>query len=263
MLFNEQTCKRVQTGSAKINWVHSVLKLNEFHLSQCFFGDHLLVDESKVVAIVESEKTAVIASIYFPQFIWLAVGGVQNLNWNRLKFLSERNVHVFPDLGVYTKWKNKIESFSFLANFRINNFLELHATAEEKADGLDLADYLLKFDLKEFRNDNSKRDNTQSLKNDVIQPIQFPEKEDDLIGAVDAITGECWDGSYDELELYFSMLKCDIEILHLDKCTTIMDFSKFVKSHLLILKEHWNKRVFRPFLDRLLMVKLHLKDDQL
>ena len=50
----------------KQNWIHRIHQLPDFHLRQCFFGEHLLPKyPGKTVAIVESEKTAVIASGYF------------------------------------------------------------------------------------------------------------------------------------------------------------------------------------------------------
>lgn len=44
---------------------------------RCFFGEHLLKSrrEGEKVYIVESEKTAIIASAYFNKGIWLATGG--------------------------------------------------------------------------------------------------------------------------------------------------------------------------------------------
>ena len=40
------------------------LDINE--LKQCFFGEHLLREKTMPVAIVESEKTAIISSVYLP-----------------------------------------------------------------------------------------------------------------------------------------------------------------------------------------------------
>mgnify|MGYP005995292769 CR=1 FL=1 len=81
MLYNASSGKRIKEPYNHINWVHKALKLDSFNLEQCYFGEHLLNEnKSKPVAIVESEKTAIISSIYLPEFIWLACGSVNNLN---------------------------------------------------------------------------------------------------------------------------------------------------------------------------------------
>ena len=51
--------KRLKSKDGKplINWVHSALEIPKFNLKQCLFGLHLLNDNVKQVAIVESEKT--------------------------------------------------------------------------------------------------------------------------------------------------------------------------------------------------------------
>lgn len=52
----------------------------EFNLKQCLYGEHLLKDKTKPIAVGESEKTAVIASAYLPQFIWVATSGASELS---------------------------------------------------------------------------------------------------------------------------------------------------------------------------------------
>jgi hypothetical protein len=42
MLYNANTGKRIKEPFNHATWVHSVLKLPEFNLQQCFFGEHLL-----------------------------------------------------------------------------------------------------------------------------------------------------------------------------------------------------------------------------
>jgi len=114
------------------------------------FGEHLLIDKTKPVAIVESEKTAVIASVYLPQFIWVAVGSLTNLNTEKCIILKGRTVTLFPDLNGFEKWSIKAKELSQLANITVSNLLERKATECEKRQGLDLADYLLKYDYNEF-----------------------------------------------------------------------------------------------------------------
>ncbi|MBP1839411.1 DUF6371 domain-containing protein [Formosa algae] len=145
MLYNPKSGKREKKPFNHINWVHSVLKLKDFNLDQCYFGEHLLVeDKNKPVAIVESEKTAVISSIYLPEFIWLACGSVNNLNASKTKCLKGRSVILFPDLKCYDIWNDKIPTFTNLATFRTSTLLRDYATEKEKDMGLDLADYLIK-----------------------------------------------------------------------------------------------------------------------
>lgn len=145
MLYNATNGKRVKEPYNHINWVHKALKLDSFNLEQCYFGEHLLnKDTSKPVAIVESEKTAIISSVYLPEFIWLACGSANNLNEAKTKVLKGRNVLLFPDLKCFDLWNDKIPQLTKLATFRTSTLLEDKATETEKQQGLDLADYLIK-----------------------------------------------------------------------------------------------------------------------
>jgi len=145
MLYNAFNGKRIKKPYNHINWVHNVLKISNFHLEQCFFGEHLLnQDRDKPIAIVESEKTAIISSVYLPEFIWIACGSANNLNKEKTKVLNGRNVVLFPDLGCYDLWNDKIPSLTNLTTFRTSTLLERKATSDEKQQGLDIADYLVK-----------------------------------------------------------------------------------------------------------------------
>lgn len=74
------TGHRVKTGYPHITWVHKQKQFKDFHINQYLLGAHLVSHSDKPIAIVENEKTAVIISIFYPDFIWLATGGIQNLN---------------------------------------------------------------------------------------------------------------------------------------------------------------------------------------
>ncbi|MGJ8666719.1 MAG: DUF6371 domain-containing protein [Patiriisocius sp.] len=145
MLYNPTTGNRVKEPFNHITWVHKVLQLKRFNLEQCLFGEHLLLEDmNKPVAIVESEKTAIIASIYLPEFIWLACGSLNNLNEARTRVLKGRDVVLFPDLNCYNLWNDKIPKLTPFANYRTSTLLRDNATESEKHKGLDLADYLIK-----------------------------------------------------------------------------------------------------------------------
>lgn len=149
MLYNSTTGKRIKKPYNHINWVHKVLNnQNNFNLKQCFFGLHLInQDLSKPIAIVESEKTAIISSVYIPEFIWLACGSLNNLNREKTEVLKGRNVVLFPDLKCYNLWKSKIPQLSQLVNYRVSDLLETKATESEKEHGYDLADYLINLNI--------------------------------------------------------------------------------------------------------------------
>jgi hypothetical protein len=148
MPYNPITGKRIKEPCNSINWMHSSAKQPEFVLKQCLFGEHLLRDKTKPVAIVESEKTAIIASVYLPKFIWLAVGGKDGLNAEKCKVLKGRTVTLFPDLNGFELWSEKAKEF----NFSVSDLLERKATPADKGHGLDIADYLVRFGLKDFTN---------------------------------------------------------------------------------------------------------------
>ncbi|WP_051049935.1 DUF6371 domain-containing protein [Nafulsella turpanensis] len=113
------------------------------------FGLHLaLQEQNKPVAIVEAPKTAVIASAFFSEFIWLAIGSLSWLNQQRLHSLAGREIVLFPDISMngraFDLWSAKANELKDFANITVSDFLEHVATGEEKVKGLDLADYLIR-----------------------------------------------------------------------------------------------------------------------
>lgn len=164
MLYDPDTGKRDKSEHRKPNWVHVLLKLPGFHLEQCFLGEHLLSSEpSKAVAIVESEKTAIVASIYFARmnYLWLATGGKNFPPLERLEALRGRRVVLFPDTGQpkgtetktpFERWSEKADELRKAGfHVEVSTLLERGATADEREAGADLADYLLRFDLSAFQ----------------------------------------------------------------------------------------------------------------
>jgi hypothetical protein len=150
ILFDALTGKRVQEPYKHVSWAHT--KLPGFQLQQCFFGEHLLQEHTgQPIAIVESEKTAIVASVYCPEFIWLACGGVTMLSQEKCKVLTSRKVILFPDLGAFENWSTKAMKLSHLASIEVSSLLEKNAIPDELEKGLDLADYLERFKIEEIR----------------------------------------------------------------------------------------------------------------
>jgi len=126
------------------NWAHSVLKIGNFNLKQCLFGEHLLKHGPDYkVGIVESEKTAIMLAAVLPNLLWLAAGGAEGLNAEKVKVLRGREVILFPDSSMdgsmYSKWQQKAKQFGF----EISDYLEGYANEVQKSNGLDIADFLI------------------------------------------------------------------------------------------------------------------------
>lgn len=81
----------------------------------CYFGEHLLkLHKDAIVKVVESEKTALIRSAFddMDNVLWLATGGMQNLNEDMLLRLLEkdRTVELYPDYDGYPNWEKVVSS---------------------------------------------------------------------------------------------------------------------------------------------------------
>jgi len=143
--YNSMTGKRIKdkNNKALINWVHSVLKrrqqLDRFNLNQCLFGLHLIKHETKKIAIVESEKTAIMMSIFKPQYHWLATGSKQAFKYEMLYPVKEFEIIAFPDKSEYKDWNFKAIELNKIG-FRIHVSEVLENTIYPV--GCDLADLI-------------------------------------------------------------------------------------------------------------------------
>jgi len=148
IMYNPETGHRRKDGF-KIDWIHSLMKRNQmidgdFNLSQCLFGEHLLKRyPDRKVALVEAEKTAVIGSGFYPNFVWLATGGKSNASIDKLKVLRGRNVVMFPDVDAFKDWSEKAKLLTF-ANVMVSDLLEMGATSEDRDAKIDIADLLIR-----------------------------------------------------------------------------------------------------------------------
>jgi len=82
----------------------------EYVRRSCLFGAHLIPKyPTKVVGIVESEKTALICAVSAPSLLWLATGGKSKLTPGRLAPLKGRKILIFPDIDGVEAWEQKAE----------------------------------------------------------------------------------------------------------------------------------------------------------
>jgi hypothetical protein len=120
---------------------------NDFknNYKRCLFGEHLIKDRPGPFGIVESEKTAIVASIYLPGFTWLATAGQHNIKAELLKPLQGKPIVLYPDLDATEQWQATANQLSDRFNITCSTFLFDRAIPEQVGSKLDLADFLLNF----------------------------------------------------------------------------------------------------------------------
>ena len=118
---------------------------NDVTLKQCFFGEHLLAEyPEQAVAIVEGESTAIVCSILWPEYVWLATGGSVGGSWSsaeRFSVLAGRHVTLWPDTGKYADWSQKANAIRPLVqSLNVSDYVEKNAPAG--VSNVDLRDLL-------------------------------------------------------------------------------------------------------------------------
>ncbi|MBV5312759.1 MAG: hypothetical protein JZU47_05650 [Prolixibacteraceae bacterium] len=283
MLYDPANGHRIKQPFNHITWAHSALKLKDFNLQQCFFGEHLLnLHPTLPVSIVESEKTAVIASVYFPQFIWLATGGKHGCKWTTptvLNFLKGRHITLWPDIKAYDDWKLKANELSKSGlRVTISNLLEQVSTDSEREAGLDIADYLIRFKpyqfsdiefnkpkdalpilIAQFPNPTLLNSHINTISHYHINPfrnLQIPTFSNPFSRQTQS-ESQTWD--IEALESFFSSIQLPIPPFQLNQCTVIHDLPKFISGHLSILRTYNGIPAFLPYLHRLEHLKILIK----
>ena len=128
----------------------------EIPSQHCLFGTHLLSEELRVkseefataVAVVEAEKTAVILSEVYPEYLWLAAGGLYELTAVKLFPLRGHRIILFPDtdadgMAFSTWYRVTIEAQRLLGQtIHLSPLLEQKATPDQKRRKIDLVDFI-------------------------------------------------------------------------------------------------------------------------
>jgi len=120
-------------------------------IKKTLFGEHLLrypLSAENVIGIVESEKSAVVCSLCFPDVLWMATGSKGNLQDERMGAVKERKVILFPDTDVdgqaYSQWHKRADELNAKGwHIQVCNYLEQVATSEQREAKIDIADLLI------------------------------------------------------------------------------------------------------------------------
>ncbi len=102
----------------------------------CLYGEDLLdPNKAKIVIIVESEKTKVIASFYYPEFDWVACGSKNGLTDEKISVLFGRKIIWLCDGDSSGRSNSSIEKLiSYKQNFEIIDLFP------DETEGFDIAD---------------------------------------------------------------------------------------------------------------------------
>lgn len=264
-------------------------KINETKVS-CLFGEHLLSKYPyNSVALVEAPKTAIYGTLYFgfpeqpTNLLWLAVYNLSSLNLNKCQALKGRNVYLFPDLSIDGKafelWNNKATEIQKRLQgtyFHVSDLLEQLAPEQDKKQGKDIADYLIKQNWRLFRKQEineipnpepeivktSTREKSEKSEAPIktffsqSEPLsKVQEFQPERIQLTIKKQPENWGNEISELETYFSDIEIPTQPVKLNKCNIINDCSLFIESHFAIVKANNGKRTFLPYLNRLQELK--------
>ncbi|MBQ1574898.1 MAG: hypothetical protein IIZ78_27535 [Clostridiales bacterium] len=141
-------------------WLHARMRYAQNHplrfddrqyaASYCLFGQNLLnAYPHATINLVESEKTALIMATAYGNHdtqIWMACGGLQNLNADRLAPLMKqgRKIVLYPDRDGIEAWTNKAYELSYPA-VSINTRAVRDLWKPSDGAKADVADVILRF----------------------------------------------------------------------------------------------------------------------
>lgn len=276
-----------QRGNRLPDWLPAY-ELNDLKVS-CLFGEHLLSKYPlNPVALVEAPKSAIYGTLYFglpnvpERFLWLAVYNLSSLNVEKCKALKGREVVLFPDLSkdgkAFELWSSKLDKLDTLkgARFTISDLLESKASPAERANGCDIADYLICKDWRLFRNsvESEKSEAENKLifcpPQNIVEPAGAKsvksESETKHLFCAPSLSKtdyrpqpkENWSVAISELETYFAAVEIPAQPVRLNKCSIITNVPLFIESHLSTVKANNGRTLYLPYLHRLQTLKQSL-----
>lgn len=140
-------------GSVSPSWFHAYIKKelpNDWQLWLCPFGLHLLPASDKPVAIVESEKSALICALKYPQYTWIATGGESFLESFASDYATTlstdrkgrtRQVMIFPDNDGFDEWQQVSKVIFGRASSKVVDWRKGYESQLQKTS--DIADLIM------------------------------------------------------------------------------------------------------------------------
>lgn len=139
-----------------ITWMHSLFEReglfdpDKAEIHPTLFGMHLLdVSLRATVNIVESEKSALIAAIYFGEFkndIWMATGGKTRMTYDYFLpiIARKRKVNLYPDIDAIEVWKKLAQELDYDKVKLQDRFMLNNWNTEKDGPKADIADIIVR-----------------------------------------------------------------------------------------------------------------------
>ena len=163
---------------------------------------------------------------------------------------------LFPDLNGFSKWTKKAKEFIHIGTFTVSDLLERIATDQEKQNGLDLADYLARFDHKKFQIEPKKPVPRVPAKSEppstfrCIGEIDVPVIKEVIYVKKPKVL---WD--IEQLQIFFDNMIIVDSPVRLNQCSVITDLPLFIHSHMDIIRANNGIETYAPYHQRLLLLK--------
>ena len=136
-------------------WMHTIFEQakmfdpDQKEIVTTLFGLHLLdASPNADINIVESEKTALLAAIYFRNFdsgIWMASGGKSMITREKLLpiIARKRNIVLYPDIDAIDEWEKLAKELEY-DRVRVNSTFIKRNWREQDGQTADLADIIVR-----------------------------------------------------------------------------------------------------------------------
>lgn len=133
-------------NTKKFDWAHRKIGKPDFVLRQCLDGEHLLTKyPDRPVLLVESYKNSRTVACLTDYFVVVSTDCKGGFNIDRCRSLKGKKVMALADCGAYADWERKAPEIAATVgcNIVVVDFLERITTAEQKASGYDIADWIV------------------------------------------------------------------------------------------------------------------------
>ncbi len=245
-----------------------ILKNPEANTIRCFYGEHLLQGNTKLVRIFESEATATYTAPFYPNSVCIATGGNNGCKWTEMgkcSVLQGHNVILYPDIDAHDSWEQKAEILrTYGISVQVSQLIKDNAIKFAQRNGIDYSELVkLKYDLRDILQHKKLSDFLKVEDKETAPTIQPKVEVQKLEHTEPAYKNtapnnnknENWEQEIAKLQNYFAGITLPSHPIKLNDYSTVSNCSKFIESHLDTVKANNGKPTFSPYLHRLQQIK--------